>query len=115
LGVLLSTQPCSSSVFSIFGAGKGSCWVPFDMFMENAMDGRHLHAISSVEFLTELSKTLQVLNRATWQETFQALWISGLRLVQRVRQLQPEIYIYFEKKPKREITFFYHFTSNVDT
>ncbi|XP_025805913.1 mediator of RNA polymerase II transcription subunit 33A-like isoform X3 [Panicum hallii] len=83
LGVLLSTQPCSSSVFSIFGAGKGSCWVPFDMFMENAMDGRHLHAISSVEFLTELSKTLQVLNRATWQETFQALWISGLRLVQR--------------------------------
>ncbi|KAG2620182.1 mediator of RNA polymerase II transcription subunit 33A-like isoform X4 [Panicum virgatum] len=83
LGVLVSTQPCSSSAFSIFGAGKGSCWVPFDMFMENAMDGRHLHAISSVEFLTELSKTLQVLNRATWQETFQALWISGLRLVQR--------------------------------
>ena len=52
LGVLVSTQPCSSSAFSIFGAGKGSCWVPFDMFMENAMDGRHLHAISSVEFLT---------------------------------------------------------------
>ncbi|KAK8458079.1 hypothetical protein SEVIR_3G299000v4 [Setaria viridis] len=82
LGVLVSTQPCSSSAFNIFGAGKGSCWVPFDMFMENAMDGRHLHAISSVEFLTELSKTFKVLNRATWQETFQALWISALRLVQ---------------------------------
>ncbi|CAL4899961.1 unnamed protein product [Urochloa decumbens] len=83
LGVLVGTQPCSSSALSIFRAGKGSCWVPFDMFMENAMDGRNLHAISSIEFLTELSKTLQVLNRATWQETFQALWISALRLVQR--------------------------------
>ncbi|XP_066366779.1 mediator of RNA polymerase II transcription subunit 33A-like isoform X3 [Miscanthus floridulus] len=83
LGVPVSIQPCSSAVYSIFRAGKGSCWIPFDMFMENAMDGRHLHAISSVEYLTELSKTLQVLNRATWQETFQALWISALRLVQR--------------------------------
>jgi hypothetical protein len=35
-------------------------------------------------WLAELSKTLQVLNRATWQETFQALWISALRLLQRV-------------------------------
>ncbi|CAN6328728.1 unnamed protein product [Urochloa humidicola] len=86
LGVLVNTQPCSSLAFSFFRAGKGSCWVPFDMFMENAMDGRSLHAISSVEFLTELSKTLQVLNRATWQETFQALWISALRLVQRVSE-----------------------------
>ncbi|KAF8748881.1 hypothetical protein HU200_012808 [Digitaria exilis] len=83
LGVLVSTQPCSSSAFGNFGAGKGSSWVPFDMFMENSMDGRYLHTISSVEFLTELSKTLKVLNRATWQETFQALWISALRLVQR--------------------------------
>ncbi|CAD6334493.1 unnamed protein product [Miscanthus lutarioriparius] len=83
LEVPVSIQPCSSAVYSIFRAGKGSCWIPFDMFMENAMDGRHLHAISSVEYLTELSKTLQVLNRATWQETFQALWISALRLVQR--------------------------------
>lgn len=52
LGVLVSTQPCSSAACSIFGAGKGSCWIPFDMFMENAMDGRHLHAISSIETLT---------------------------------------------------------------
>lgn len=83
LGVPVSIQPCSSAIYSIFVTGKGSCWIPFDMFMENAMDGRHLHTISSVEYLTELSKTLQVLNRATWQETFQALWISALRLVQR--------------------------------
>ena len=32
----------------------------------------------------ELTKTLQVVNRASWQETFQALWVSALRLIQRV-------------------------------
>lgn len=52
LGVPVSIQPCSSAVYSIFRAGKVSCWISFDMFMENAMDGRHLHAISSVEYLT---------------------------------------------------------------
>ncbi|KAG8085126.1 hypothetical protein GUJ93_ZPchr0010g10160 [Zizania palustris] len=83
LGVIVSRRPCSSAACSVFGVGKGSCWIPFDMFMENAMDGRHLHTISSIEALTELSKTLQVLNRATWQETFQALWVSALRLIQR--------------------------------
>ncbi|KAF0927619.1 hypothetical protein E2562_035227 [Oryza meyeriana var. granulata] len=83
LGVIVSTKPCSSAARSVSGAGKSSCWIPFDMFMENAMDGRHLDTISSIEALTELSKTLQVLNRATWQETFQALWISALRLIQR--------------------------------
>ncbi|KAL6865104.1 hypothetical protein ACP4OV_016255 [Aristida adscensionis] len=83
LGVLVSTQPCGSAGSSIFGAGKGSCWIPFDMFMESSMDGRHLRAISSIEYLTELSKMLKVLNRATWLDTFQALWISALRLIQR--------------------------------
>uniref|UniRef100_A0A0E0HCD7 Mediator of RNA polymerase II transcription subunit 33A n=1 Tax=Oryza nivara TaxID=4536 RepID=A0A0E0HCD7_ORYNI len=85
LGSIVSTKPCSSAARSVFGAGKSSCWIPFDMFMENTMDGRHLDTISSIEALTELAKTLQVLNRATWQETFQALWISALRLIQRDR------------------------------
>uniref|UniRef100_A0A0D9WF09 Mediator of RNA polymerase II transcription subunit 33A n=1 Tax=Leersia perrieri TaxID=77586 RepID=A0A0D9WF09_9ORYZ len=85
LGNIVSTKPCSSAARCVFGAGKSSCWIPFDMFMENAMDGRHLHTISAIEALIELSKTLQVLNRATWQETFQALWISALRLIQRDR------------------------------
>jgi hypothetical protein len=31
-----------------------------------------------------MTKTMQVLNEASWQETFKALWISTLRLVQRV-------------------------------
>ncbi|TVU18704.1 hypothetical protein EJB05_34815, partial [Eragrostis curvula] len=84
LGAFVSSHHCSSATCSsIFGPGKGSYWIQFDMFMEYTMDGRQLHAISSIEILTEISKTLQVLNRATWQETFQALWISALRLVQR--------------------------------
>lgn len=35
----------------------------------------------------EAIKTLQVLNRASWQETFLALWLSALRLVQRVEMI----------------------------
>uniref|UniRef100_A0A804PHM7 Mediator of RNA polymerase II transcription subunit 33A n=1 Tax=Zea mays TaxID=4577 RepID=A0A804PHM7_MAIZE len=33
-----------------------------------------------------MTKTMQVLNEASWQETFKALWISTLRLVQRARE-----------------------------
>ncbi|KAL6619463.1 hypothetical protein ACP70R_034602 [Stipagrostis hirtigluma subsp. patula] len=83
LGVHVSSQPCISAAYGILGSGKGRCWIPFDMFMENSMDGRHLRVISSIECLTEFSKTLKVLNRATWQETFEALWISALRLIKR--------------------------------
>ncbi|XP_051179961.1 mediator of RNA polymerase II transcription subunit 33A isoform X3 [Lolium perenne] len=83
LRVLIGTQPSSSAACNMFGTGKGSCWIPFDLFMENVMDGKYLHAISSIEALTELSKMLKALNRATWQETFQALWVSALQLVQR--------------------------------
>lgn len=36
--------------------------------------------------------TLQVLNQASWQETFLALWLSALRLVQRV-EMNPSMLI----------------------
>lgn len=36
------------------------------------------------ELFAEAIKTLQILNQASWQETFLALWLSALRLVQRV-------------------------------
>ncbi|KAJ3688468.1 hypothetical protein LUZ61_017632 [Rhynchospora tenuis] len=52
--------------------------------MENVMDGKTFCPASSIEILTGLTKTLQIVNQASWQETFQALWISALRLVQRV-------------------------------
>jgi hypothetical protein len=46
---------------------------------------------------SETTKTLQVLNEASWQETFKALWISALRLVQRVNKSfydNDQLYIY---------------------
>ncbi|KAF3320361.1 mediator of RNA polymerase II transcription subunit 33A-like protein [Carex littledalei] len=85
LGVLFNTRPKNLSFANNFSYGNSTCWIPFDVFMENAMDGRHLHVVSAIEVLTELIKGLQVLNQATWQETFQALWLSGLRHVQRGR------------------------------
>jgi hypothetical protein len=52
LRVLIGTKPSSSAACNMFGTGKGSCWIPFDLFMENVMDGKYLHAISSIEALT---------------------------------------------------------------
>ncbi|KAF3327945.1 mediator of RNA polymerase II transcription subunit 33A-like isoform X3 [Carex littledalei] len=85
LGVLFNTRPQNCSFANNFSYGNSTCWIPFDVFMENAMDGRHLHVVSAIEVLTELIKGLQVLNQATWQETFEALWLSGLQHVQRGR------------------------------
>jgi hypothetical protein len=34
-----------------------------------------------------MTKTAQAINEASWQETFKALWIAALRLVQRVINL----------------------------
>lgn len=85
IGMLIDIGSCSLASFHNFGAGQAACWLPFDIFMENAMDGRQLPGTSAIDILAELTKTLQVINRASWQETFQALWISALRLVQRER------------------------------
>ncbi|RWW46877.1 hypothetical protein BHE74_00047171 [Ensete ventricosum] len=86
LGTLADAGPCSLNSCNSSGAGRDACWIPIDILMENAMDGKHLYAISAVEVLTELTKTLKVINQASWQETFQALWVSALRLVQRDRE-----------------------------
>ncbi|XP_052172561.1 mediator of RNA polymerase II transcription subunit 33A-like isoform X2 [Diospyros lotus] len=67
-------------------SGRFACWVPFDIYMENAMDGKQFPATSAIDVLTELINTLKVFNRASWQETFLALWLSALRLVQRERE-----------------------------
>ncbi|KAK3444706.1 hypothetical protein EUGRSUZ_A00858 [Eucalyptus grandis] len=72
--------PCSDSPSAL-----SACWVPFDLYMETAMDARLLPETSATAILTELTVTLQTLNRASWQETFLALWLSALRLVQRER------------------------------
>ncbi|KAM7263346.1 hypothetical protein ACFE04_001029 [Oxalis oulophora] len=59
---------------------QSSCWVLLDIFMENSIDGRQLPVASSILILSETINTLRVFNRASWQDTFLALWLSALRL-----------------------------------
>lgn len=33
------------------GAGKPACWIIFDIYMENAIDGKHLSGISAIEII----------------------------------------------------------------
>ncbi|GLU17803.1 hypothetical protein SLE2022_341560 [Rubroshorea leprosula] len=68
-----------------FGSGPSGCWVPFDIYMESAVDGKQLLIKSAIVILTDKIYTLKMFNRASWQETFLALWLSALRLVQRER------------------------------
>uniref|UniRef100_A0A0D9X2Z8 Mediator of RNA polymerase II transcription subunit 33A n=1 Tax=Leersia perrieri TaxID=77586 RepID=A0A0D9X2Z8_9ORYZ len=86
LGVLGNMKYSGSMLGQFAGAGRAACWVIFDIYVENAIDGKHLSAISAIEILKETTKTLQAINEASWQETFKALWISALRLVQRARE-----------------------------
>jgi hypothetical protein len=67
------------------GVGRAASWLPFDLFMEDAMEGKQLLTISAIEMLAELVKSLQAVNGASWQETFLGLWIASLRLIQRER------------------------------
>ncbi|XP_020540898.1 mediator of RNA polymerase II transcription subunit 33A isoform X2 [Jatropha curcas] len=83
--MLIDIKACKPVSFCNSESGKSGCWVPFDIYMENVMDGKQLHIRSSIAILTEIIKTLQVCNCARWQETFLALWLSALRLVQRER------------------------------
>ncbi|XP_057816727.2 mediator of RNA polymerase II transcription subunit 33A isoform X2 [Cryptomeria japonica] len=68
-----------------YGVGRASTWLPFDLFMEDTMDGRQVSAKSTIESLTELTKSLQAVHGASWQEAFLGLWTAALRLVQRER------------------------------
>ncbi|KAF8041799.1 hypothetical protein BT93_A0407 [Corymbia citriodora subsp. variegata] len=85
IGMFLDIRSIKSVPFSGSGSALSSCWAPFDLYMETAMDGRLLPVTSASAILTELIFSLQALNRASWQETFLALWLSALRLVQRER------------------------------
>ncbi|PON52861.1 Mediator of RNA polymerase II transcription subunit [Trema orientale] len=67
------------------GASSSSIWLPFDLFLEDAMDGSQVAATSAVDTLIGLVKALQAVNSAAWHNTFLGLWISALRLIQRER------------------------------
>ncbi|OMO77508.1 hypothetical protein COLO4_25124 [Corchorus olitorius] len=85
IGMLMDVGSCKPVSCCNFGPIQSACWVPFDIYMENAMDGKQLSVKSAIVLLTETIYTLQVFNRASWKETFLSLWLSALRLVQRER------------------------------
>ncbi|KAK7374126.1 hypothetical protein VNO80_07552 [Phaseolus coccineus] len=85
VGTLINMGSCKVPLRCNYRFCPSPCWVPFDIYMENAMDSRQIPTKSAIDVLTEGIKTLQILNQASWQETFLALWLSALRLVQRER------------------------------
>ncbi|KAK2656195.1 hypothetical protein Ddye_009247 [Dipteronia dyeriana] len=85
IGMLINNKSLRPVSCCNSDSGWSACWVSFDIYIEHAMDGRQLPVTSAVVILAQTITTLQVLNQASWQETFLALWISALRLVQRER------------------------------
>ncbi|KAK9125877.1 hypothetical protein Scep_014723 [Stephania cephalantha] len=85
VGALVDLGSCSSVSSCNFRNGSAAGWAPFDIYMETAMEAKQLPATSAVDLLADLIITLQVMNRASWQQTFLELWVSALRLVQRER------------------------------
>ncbi|XP_024186515.1 mediator of RNA polymerase II transcription subunit 33A isoform X1 [Rosa chinensis] len=85
IGVLLDIGSQKPPFHFNSGFGPSTCWVPLDIYMENTMDGKQLSIKSAINIHAEGIMKLQVINQASWQETFLALWLSALRLVQRER------------------------------
>ncbi|XP_012092293.1 mediator of RNA polymerase II transcription subunit 33B isoform X2 [Jatropha curcas] len=83
---VMSSRSLISSAGQCHGASWSALWLPIDLFLEDAMDGSQVAAISAVENLTGLVKALQAVNGTTWHDTFLGLWMASLRLVQRERE-----------------------------
>ncbi|KAG6664410.1 mediator of RNA polymerase II transcription subunit 33A-like [Carya illinoinensis] len=75
----------SSSAGPCQGASHSALWLPLDLLLEDVMDGCLVNATSAIEIISGLIKTLQAINGTSWHDTFLALWIASLRLVQRER------------------------------
>ncbi|KAH7522398.1 hypothetical protein FEM48_Zijuj07G0134100 [Ziziphus jujuba var. spinosa] len=82
---VLTFGSLASSAGLCHGASRSALWLPLDLVLEDAMDGYQVDAISAIERITGLIKTLQAINGTTWHDTFLGLWIAALRLVQRGR------------------------------
>ncbi|KAK3018232.1 hypothetical protein RJ639_002766 [Escallonia herrerae] len=80
IGMLTSIASRKPASCCASEAGRFACWVPLDIYMENAMDGKQFPVTSAVDILAETIGTLQVFNGASWHETFLALWLSALRI-----------------------------------
>uniref|UniRef100_A0A7I4DT41 Mediator of RNA polymerase II transcription subunit 33A n=1 Tax=Physcomitrium patens TaxID=3218 RepID=A0A7I4DT41_PHYPA len=83
---LLPSSCRSSSFGNAGGLGYSSPWLPFDIYMEAAMEGRRLSQRSNAEILADVMKAMQSVHAANWVDLFLGLWTAGLRLVKRDRE-----------------------------
>ncbi|KAL4351458.1 hypothetical protein GQ457_06G029490 [Hibiscus cannabinus] len=83
----LGSGSITTSSSQCHGNSPSARWLPIDLFLEDTMDGSQVAATGAVESLTGLVKALQAVNGTTWHDTFLALWIAALRLVQRERDI----------------------------
>ena len=49
--VLGNMRSRGSLLSQLTGAGRAACWIIFDIYLENAIDGKHLTAISAIEII----------------------------------------------------------------
>lgn len=82
---VVASGSLASSADQCYGASPSVLWLPFDLFLEDTIDGSQVAATSATETLTGLVKALQAVNSTTWKDTFLGLWIAALRLVNRER------------------------------
>jgi hypothetical protein len=46
--VLGNMRSRGSLLSQLTGAGRAACWIIYDIYLENAIDGKHLSAISAI-------------------------------------------------------------------
>lgn len=51
IGMLINIGTCKSGSHCNYEAGLSACWVPFDIYMENALDGKQLPVTSAIDIL----------------------------------------------------------------
>lgn len=52
IGKLIEVRSCKPVPFCNSVSGWLACWVPFDIYMENAMDGKQFPVTSAIDILT---------------------------------------------------------------
>lgn len=52
IGKLIDIRSCKPAPFCNSESGRLACWVPFDIYMENAMDGKQFPVTSAIDTLT---------------------------------------------------------------
>lgn len=51
MDVLGNMRSGGSLLGQVTGAGRAACWIIFDIYVENAIDGKHLTGLSAIEVI----------------------------------------------------------------